>query len=117
MNVIVYSRTGQKERQAMLAQVDMLKTYCGKRGYTVSRIVTECCSERNIGRNLSELLNHDGAKGVDAIVAWNFSCISRDEVTLLGFMQALEARRMSLITMDEEVVEPASALWELICKI
>lgn len=116
MNVIVYSRTGHEDGPAMPIQVDMLKTYCGKRGYTVSRVVTECCSERNVGRQLNVLLDSYGAKEIDAIVAWNYSCISRDHVKLLGFMRALEARRMLLITLDEEVVEPASALWELICK-
>lgn len=37
-------------------------------------------------------------------------------MNLLGFMEALEEKKIRIISLDEEVVEPASALWKLICK-
>lgn len=116
MKVIVYGRENHVDGEAMLSQIDMLKRYCGKEGYVISNVVTEFSPGRKIGRCLSELLDNSRMDGVEAIVVRNFSCITRDYMKLLGFMEALEEKKIRIISLDEEVVEPTSVLWKLICK-
>ncbi len=118
MRVIVYGRLNHTDAAAMLSQINMLKRYCGKEGYVISSVVTEFSSGRKIGQCLIGLLDNNNSRmdGVDAIVVRNFSCITKNYMNLLGFMEALEEKKIRIISLDEEVVEPASALWKLICK-
>ncbi len=116
MRVIVYGRINHTDDETMLSQINMLKRYCRKKGYVISSVVTEFSSGRKTGQCLSELLYSSRMDGVDAIVVRNFSCITRDYMKLLGFMEALEEKKIRIISLDEEVVEPASKLWKLICK-
>lgn len=50
MRVIVYGRVNHKDDEAMLSQINMLKRYCGKKGYVISSVVTEFSSRRKIGQ-------------------------------------------------------------------
>lgn len=48
MNVVAYSGIAHENNWAMSVRGDMLKTYCWKRGYTVSSVVAEifCISRK-----------------------------------------------------------------------
>lgn len=116
MNVIVYSRIAHEDDWAMSVQVDMLKRYCGREGYVISDVVTEFSPGRIVGRCLSGLLENSRMNGVDALVVRNFSHITRDNMKLLEFMEAMEVRTVKVISLEEEVIEPTSALWKVICK-
>lgn len=116
MKVIVYGRVNHADNEAMSMQVDMLKRYCRNRGYKITCVMTEFSSGRKIGKCLNQFLNANTMNEADAIVVQNFSCITKDYRKLLGFMEVLEEKKVRLISLDKQVVEPQSALWKMLWK-
>lgn len=109
MKVAIYARVSTHDQDELL-QVPRLEAYCERVGYQVVRKYTDEASGKDANRPGWRSLLSDARRGdFEAVIVTKLDRIMRSLNQLLSVLQEFEKRRISIITLDQGVIDLASA--------
>lgn len=109
MKVAIYSRVSTHDQDEQL-QVPRLRDFCNRLGYEIFKEYSDVASGKNANRPGWKALQSDARRGeFEAVVVVKLDRIMRSLVQLLDVLHDFEARRISIITLDQGTIDMSSA--------
>lgn len=109
MRVAIYSRVSTHDQDEQL-QVPRLRDFCNRLGYEIYKEYSDVASGKNANRPGWKALQSDARRGeFEAVVVVKLDRIMRSLVQLLDILHDFEARRISIITLDQGTIDMSSA--------
>ena len=109
MIVAIYSRVSTHDQDEQL-QVPRLRDFCKRLGYEIYKEYSDVASGKNANRPGWKALQSDARRReFEAVVVVKLDRIMRSLVQLLDILHDFEARRISIITLDQGTIDMSSA--------
>lgn len=109
MIVAIYSRVSTHDQDEQL-QVPRLRDFCNRLGYEIYKEYSDVASGKNANRpGWKALLSDARRREFEAVVVVKLDRIMRSLVQLLDVLHDFEARRISIITLDQGTIDMSSA--------
>ena len=109
MKVAIYSRVSTHDQDEQL-QVPRLRDFCNRLGYEIYKEYSDVASGKNANRPGWKALQSDARRReFEAVVVVKLDRIMRSLVQLLDVLHDFEARRISIITLDQGTIDMSSA--------
>ena len=109
MRVAIYARVSTHDQDEAL-QIPRLESYCTRMEYQVSKIYTDEASGRDANRPGWKALLSDARRGeFEAVIVTKLDRIMRSLTQLLDILQDFERRHISIITLDQGIIDMSSA--------
>ena len=109
MRVAIYARVSTHDQDELL-QVPRLESYCARLEYQVSKVYTDEASGRDANRPGWKALLSDARRGeFEAVIVTKLDRIMRSLTQLLDILQDFEKRHISIITLDQGIIDMSSA--------
>ena len=109
MRVAIYARVSTHDQDEAL-QIPRLESYCARMEYQVSKIYTDEASGRDANRPGWKALLSDARRGeFEAVIVTKLDRIMRSLTQLLDLLRDFETRHISIITLDQGIIDMSSA--------
>ena len=109
MRVAIYARVSTHDQDEQL-QIPRLESYCARMDYQVSKVYTDEASGRDANRPGWKALLSDARRGeFEAVIVTKLDRIMRSLTQLLDILQDFERRHISIITLDQGIIDMSSA--------
>jgi DNA invertase Pin-like site-specific DNA recombinase len=109
MKVAIYSRVSTHDQDEQL-QIPRLRDFCSRLEYEIFREYTDEASGKNANRPGWKALLSDARRGeFSAVIVTKLDRVMRSLTQLLDVLQDFEKRRISIITLDQGIIDMGSA--------
>lgn len=109
MRVAIYARVSTHDQDEAL-QIPRLESYCARMDYQVSNVYTDEASGKDANRPGWRALLSDARRGeFEAVIVTKLDRIMRSLTQLLDTLRDFEKRHVSIITLDQGIIDMSSA--------
>ncbi|WP_210254832.1 recombinase family protein [Methylocapsa sp. S129] len=99
--VAIYARVSTHDQQTLPMQLEAMRAYAGRKGWTIALTVEEVGSGAKTRPRREELLRAARRKEIDVIVVWRLDRWGRSLVDLIATLEELTTLKVGFVSLSE----------------